>query len=591
MSDGRNPETGPGESWRENFLVADLAASCLKRHGVSEVFGQSLPSMLHLANSDIGIRQIAYRTESSGAIMADGYARVSGRIGVVTAQNGAAAALLVPGLLEALTSSVPILGLIQEVPRDQQHKHAFQEADHRSLLSGCVKWFEKVDRADRVEDYIDRAITIASSGRPGPVVLSLPPDLLLESCKQSESRTAHLGEYPLDRVVPEREKLSETARLLAEAEHPLIVVGGGVHISGAAQEVARLQETFSLPVVTTMSGKGSVNEMHPLSLGVTGGITGEDSRCYYLRDFIDRADLVFLIGTRMAFTATEGWTVYRNAKTLIHLDVDPVEVGLNYEARRLVGDVKATISALLDNTDRPDLTKRKKKRVEVEKAIAAGLEKHRQAVSRVVTSAAKPARPERLVADADRILGADALTCSDASYSTQWTMNFATAKEVGQRFPSPRGLAGLGWGLPLAMGAKVARPEAPVVTFVGDGGFAHSWAELETCVRMNLPIVTVVLNNGILGFQVHAELVKFDRYTDACEFAPVDHAAMARACGCDGIVVDDPADFGDALQTALASGRPTVIDAICDPKAYPPVPLLDKVKPMLDRTPVPQKQR
>jgi acetolactate synthase-1/2/3 large subunit len=379
--------------------------------------------------------------------------------------------------------------------------------------------------------------------------------------------------------------------LIAGAEAPIMVAGGGAHLSGATAEVARFQEEVAIPVVTTMSGKGAMDETHPLSLGVSGGVSGRLGRCRHLMDLVESADVVFLVGTRMGFSATEAWSLYRNATTLIHLDIDPAEIGLNYEAERLVGDVGGTLRAMLDDLPRPDLSKREAARGQVAARIAEGLARHRADIRDLTTTDRLPLRPERMMTLLGELLPEDAIVTADASSATQWVLNYMEARRPGQRFLSPRGLAGLGWGYPMALGAKLARPEATVVSVVGDGGFAHNWAELETAVRMDLPVIVVVLNNGVLGYQVYGELTKYRRFTDACELRPVDHAQIARACGVDAVVVDSATGFADALRQALASGRSMLIDAICDPKAYPPVTALDPVEPLIDLTPVPEKQR
>lgn len=162
---------------------------------------------------------------------------------------------------------------------------------------------------------------------------------------------------------------------------------------------------------------------------------------------------------------------------------------------------------------------------------------------------------------------------ADASYSSMWVVGQLRAADTGSRFITPRGLAGLGWGVPLAMGAKLANPKAPVVAIVGDGGFAHSWAELETMIRLGIPVVTIVLNNGILGYQRDAETVKFGAYTSACHFSPVDHRQIAHACGCEAVRVEDPAMLASHIKTAIEAGRPYLIEVMTDPDAHPPLSL------------------
>src|SRR5262245_31721958 len=226
---------------RRNATVAQAMAAALKRHGVELMFGQSIPSQLHLAAPEFGIRQIAYRTENAGAVMADAFARISHRVAVVTAQNGPAATLLVPGLAEALTASIPVVAIVQDVARGDIDRNAFQESDHFKLFASCTKWVRRVHTADRIEDYVDMAFTAAGSGRPGPAVLMVPYDLFGEGAPAS-SRTVSLGHYPLDRTVAEPAQMTAAAELLATADRPLVVAGGGVHLSNAALELVQLQE-------------------------------------------------------------------------------------------------------------------------------------------------------------------------------------------------------------------------------------------------------------------------------------------------------------------------------------------------------------
>ncbi|OZI43090.1 acetolactate synthase catalytic subunit [Bordetella genomosp. 4] len=551
--------------------VAHRLAEGLKRHGVTCLFGQSLPSLVHLAGREFGIKQIAYRQENTGGYMADAYARATGKVGIVTAQNGPAAALLVAPLAEALKVSVPVIALVQEVSRDQTDKNAFQELDHESMFRPVTKWVRRVTEASRIDDYLDMAFTAACGGRPGPAVLLLPADLLLEPAQASAARKANLGQFPLDRSLPHSAALKEAAELLASAQRPVVIAGGGIHLSGAAQALALLQEQYSLPVATTVMGKGSVDETHPLSIGVASYFMGENGSARYMRHLISDADVVLLVGNRTNQNGTDSWKLYPSGARFIHIDVDAQEIGRNYEALRLIGDARTTLEALCDQLASIDTSARRRARAEVESAIKRGREQHEEQVAALVGSDSAPMRPERIMREIDKRLTAESVVVADASYSSIWIANYMRARKAGSRFITPRGLAGLGWGFPMALGVRVARPQAPIFCVVGDGGFAHAWAELETAVRMKLPVVLVVLNNQILGYQKHAENIKFGEYTSACEFSPVDHAAIARAVGAQGIRVEKAEDLGAALDRAMSSDTVTVIDVITDPNAFPPV--------------------
>jgi len=546
--------------------VAEALAAGLARHHVTEIFGQSLPSALFLATPAHGIRQVAYRTENAGGTMADGYARISGRIGVVAAQNGPAATLLVPPLAEAMKVSIPILALVQDVPLANRDRNAFQEFDHVTLFASVAKWVRRLDDPSRVDEYLDMAISAACSGRPGPTVLLLPRDLLGAPVVPSAvPRRAALGTFPQDRTRPPAEQVERAAELLRSATHPIIIAGGGVHLSGASDAVAALQERASLPVATTTMGKGSVDETHPLSLGIVSNYMGQGSSSRHLREFVRDADVVLLVGTRTNENGTDAWRAYPPEATFIHIDVDGLEVGRNYESLRLVGDARLTLEDLLDALESGDLTDRAAARTGFIARIDAALRQGADELKRLASSDAAPVRPERIVAELDNLTrDQNVIVTTDASYSTIWMGNQMRSRHPGQRFLAPRGLAGLGWGVPLALGAQVADPAARVVALVGDGGFGHVWSELETAVRENLPVVVILLNNGILGFQKHVELVQLGAHTTATDFNPVDHAAIARACGAEAVQVTEAAEVAPALAEALQSGRPYLVEVICD---------------------------
>lgn len=554
--------------------VATRIARALSRHEVEFLFAQSLPSAVVLAAEACGIRQISYRQENMGGAMADGYARMSGKVGVVAAQNGPAATLLVPPLAEAMKASIPIVALVQEVERDQADRNAFQELDHVSLFQSCTKWVRRVQVEDRIDDYIDAAFTAAASGRPGPIALLLPADLLRTRVGSAvAARHASLGRYPLDRTRPSDQAVEEAARLIASADMPVVLAGGGVHGAGACVALAQLQELASLPVFTTNMGKGAVDEYHPLSTGVLGSLTGPRSLGEQTGKLLDDADVVVLVGTRTNQNGTDSWRQIPASARVIHIDLDPCEIGRNFEALRLAGDAREGLRALCDALANLDLRKRHAARNGLEDRIAQCWLRFEQARGPAASSAHSPIRPERVMRELQPWLEEDIAVVADASYSSMWVAGQLRATRGGQRFITPRGLAGLGWGVPLAIGARLAQPASPVVALVGDGGFAHSWAELETMVRHEIAVTIIVLNNGILGFQRDAETVKFGRYTTACHFSPVNHAAIADACGCPSVRIDDPQKLAGAIRTGIGTRGPFLIEVMTDPEAHPPLSL------------------
>ena len=579
---------GAAGSWvRQNlsgYRVANAMADVLKAAGVREIFGQSCPTALFLAAEAIGIRQIGYRTETAGAAMADGAARVSRQISVITAQNGPAAALLVAGFAEATKASVPILAIVQEVPRATADRNAFQEIDHHALFGSCAKWVRRIDVAERAAEYTERAIRIATSGRPGPVVLLVSPDVLTQTCAPAavaaQDSDEPLGRFPLDRTVPVQARLRKLADALLAARRPLVVAGGGVHLSGAADALARLQALAGLPMASTNMGKGAIDESHPLALGVIGNAMGTRSPAKFLQPYVESADFVLFVGTRTNENGTASWSLFPKGAACAQIDVDSQEVGRNYAAMRFTGDAAATLDALCELLQGRCEAVARERLAEFSSLFEQARQAHRKELAPYAGSDASPMRPERIMAELARCEG-DVVWVADASYSSIWLVQYLRSTRPGTRFITPRGIAGLGWGVPMAIGAKIARPASRVVCLTGDGGFAHCWAELETARRHGIPVTVVVLNNGVLGFQINAEESRFGTHTEVCHFGDIDHVAIARACGCEGRAVANAGELRQALDAAAASELPFVIDVKTDPAAFPPITAFEsQLKPL-----------
>lgn len=555
--------------------VAGAIAAALKRHGVEIIFGQSNPTALMLAAEAVGIRQLLYRTENAAGAMADAYARVSNRIGVIAAQNGPAAALMIAPMAEALKASIPMLVLVQEVPASDRDRNAFQEYDHFALFSGVSKWTRRLDDPDRAAAYVDLAMVAASSGRPGPVVLLVAKDMLRQPSRPALNRRQELGTFPLDRPRPHADAIEMAAQMIATARSPIVIAGGGVHGSQATRELCRLVEVGQIPVATTNMGKGAIAESHPLSLGVAANLTGRNGPATAHRALIGEADVVLLVGTRTNENGTDAWTLTDPTARYIHIDIDGQEIGRNYEALRLLGDARSALIDLAEALERQNISQRLQAAAELKEQIRKGREERALALAGEFRSDARPILPQRLMADLDRRLRPQDIVVADASYASAWVAAYLTAQQPGHRFLTPRGLAGLGWGLPFAIGAKLARPDANVVAIAGDGGFAHVWSELEMAVRENIPLTLIVLNNGQLAMQRHGENLGFGESTTGIVFAHVDHAAVARAAGAVGLRIEDPDAFAPALEQAMASGSVTVLDVITSADAFAPLRIFD----------------
>ncbi len=565
-------------SWvRQNlsgYRAVHAIVDTLHAAGVREIFGQSCPTAVFLAAQALGIEQIGYRTENAGAAMADGFARASRRIAVITAQNGPAAALLAAGMSEAFKASVPMLAIVQEVPRANADRNAFQELDHGKLFASCTKWIRRIDVPARAAEYTERAIRVATSGRPGPVVLLVSPDILTASCERGstvpQGGDEPFGHFPLDRPISGQARLQKLADALLQAKRPLIVAGGGVHLSGASEALSRLQRLAGAPTATTNMGKGAIDESHPLSIGVIGNTMGTRSPARFFGPYVRDADLIVFVGTRTNENGTASWTLFPKSATYVQIDVDPEEIGRNYPAIRLLGDAAATLDAVCDLLVGRVEQLASQRLAEFTPVFDQARKDYAKEIAPYAHAANAPMRPERILGEMARLDG-DILWVADASYASIWLVQYIRCTKLGTRFLTPRGLAGLGWGVPMAIGAKLARPGDRVVCLTGDGGFAHCWAELETAKRHGIPLTVVVLNNGELGFQINAEESRFGTHTDVCHFGPIDHVAIARACGCDARAVQTAEGLRRALDDAASSKVPFVIDVKTEPGTFPPL--------------------
>jgi acetolactate synthase-1/2/3 large subunit len=396
-----------------------------------------------------------------------------------------------------------------------------------------------------------------TTGRPGAAHISLPFDVLNGPVDRDQLwADGSLGRYPARRLAPDTFHIERGADLLGAAAHPVFICGGGVVISGAEAELLQIAERLSAPVATTISGKGSIVEDHPLSVGVVGSNGGTPET----RSIVDGADLIFFVGCRAGSVTTERWRHPPPGKPkVIHLDIDTAVFSVSYPVDvPIVGDAKLGLAALneaLGGLKRPLETSA------VEKAKEQKFKKF-QALAR---SGEKPIKPERVVAELSRALPNDAIIVADAGTPCPYFSAFYPVCATGRHFLSNRAHGALGYSLSAAIGAHFARPSVKCVSVMGDGSFGFTCGELETALRYRLPITFIVISNSSYGWIKAGQKSGYSERYFGVDFDTTDHAAVAAAFGLKSWRVTEPDELGKALSEALAHGGPTVIDIVCQP--------------------------
>ncbi|KPL08452.1 hypothetical protein AMJ86_00310 [bacterium SM23_57] len=553
----------------------------LKGYGVKYLFGMDSPESLYKELNRDDIRPITVHDERTAAHMADGYARVTYRPGICTAIHGPGVTNLITGLAEAYVSCIPVIGLVSAVDLELVGKHAIQELDQVSLLKPVTKWVTRVETPDQVPEMLRKAFRIATTGKPGPVVLNLTYNALKNEIEKKTSvnlkAELEFGSVPAIRIAAEPDRISKAANLLLKAQKPCVVAGGGVIQSQAWTELIELAETIAMPVATTMLGKGAIPDTHYLAVGVMGTYTsGTTGRGQVANKIVAESDVVLFIGTQTDQVDTTNWTIPSHDSTIIHIDIDPEEIGRNYTTTLgIVADAKIALAQLVAII-KERLPKQRKKTTRTKK-IAQLTQEWREFIASESNSTTTPINPQRLMKELQTFIDSDTIVVTDASYSSLWVLSHIEFANPGRRFIGPRGLGIIGPGLPLALGAKLAAPTKPVICITGDGGFGYSYSDLETAARYEIPVTVIVLNNRMLGFQKHYERTFYEKAVE-CDFLDINFGQLAETLKCSGQRIKTPDEITPALKAAMKNNRPSVIDVIIDPDVPGPISYFDSMR-------------
>jgi len=534
----------------------------LQAHDAGPMFGmggfQLLP--FYDAARRLGLRHHLINDERAGTFIADAYAKVSGRVGLVDATLGPGATNLVTGLVEALNAGTPLVALVGDSHRDHSWKNMTQESRQIDILRPAAKDVIRVESIQRIPELVKRAFAVATSGRPGPVVLDVPEDVCHAmhtfDADAFSADPAH-GRIPAVRWRPEAGAVEAAAALLAGARRPIVLAGGGVHLSGANDELERFAHTLNMPVAHTMTGKGAIACTDPLSAGVFGRYDR------IANGLIENADVILVVGCKLGEIATKRYSVPPRGKTLIHLELVPEEFDRTVTpALRLCGDAREGLRDL-GAALASQAAEIHARQADYAASVRAAMDKWRSEVAPRLLSDEVPVSMARLLNEINRVLPADGYLVADGGFAAHWGALLFDTKRAGRSFVPDRGFASIGYGLPGAMGVSQAAPGKKVLSLTGDGGFNMMVGELETARRMGLDFTVVVVNNAASGYVKALQHLMYGAGAyQSSDLAETDYSRVAQAFGCTGIRVEKPAELAGALERALATRGPVVVDVV-----------------------------
>jgi len=549
-----------------NVRVAEGIVKALEKMGTQIIFGipgsQTCPFYDAIYSSSI--RHILVRHEQMAAYMADAYAKFTGEPGICDGTGGPGATNLITGVATSWTDSVPVLVFTGQQPLSHLGKGAFQELDHVSIFKPITKWSTQLVKAERTVETVKEAYRIATWGKPGPVHINLPLDVQLQNLTGDDVQL--LEKWPFDlsppRPIGESYAIKEAIKLLASSSQPLIISGGGVHYSSRAWKPLRaLAELLEVPVATTFNGRGTFPEDHPLSAGRMGLHAAS-----YNDEVLARANVILAVGCRFASMSTRGWRNIDPNTVLIHVDIDPENIGKNYPAEiAIVGDAGKVLEKMLEEAERVNIERNRRK--EWLEFLNSAKERWRESEWFIDDlSENSPLKPHRVFMEIRRSLERDAVFTLDAGNNKLWASTFLEIYEPCTWIQS--GCFGpMGYALPAAIACKLASPSRTIVAICGDGGFYMSLHELSTSIQEDAPVIVCILNDMALGTIKHRQRDSYGGRFISVDFKNPDFASVAEAFGCIGLEAKTLSQLRSALKEAIKEfkrGNTAVINIYVD---------------------------
>jgi acetolactate synthase-1/2/3 large subunit len=535
----------------------------LKNMGVKTIFGypggQTIPFYDMLYDSDMD--HILVRHEQAAAHAADGYARASGKVGVCLATSGPGATNLVTGIATAYMDSSPIIAITGQVPTHLIGNDAFQEADIIGITMPITKHSFQPKDPDLIPSMIKSSFEIAASGRPGPVLIDVPKEVQEgELTKFDDTLIDTPGYNPT--LKGNIRQIKKARDLIKQAKKPMILAGAGVIISNACCELKKLADTINAPVMTSLLGKGAIDETDDLALGMLGMHGRKVSN-----DYINESDLLIAIGIRFSDRTTGRLDSFVPDTKVIHIDIDPAEIGKNVDVDLpIVGDARNVLSSL--NKVLADY----KPSEDVDKWTNMIRAKKQELMPRV-TYDDVPLKPQSVIKEISEVLTPESILTTDVGQNQMWAAHFYDTQKP-RKFISSGGLGTMGFGFPAAIGAKIACPEDPVVSINGDGGFLMVCQELATVREYDIPVIAVVLENRTLGMVYQWQSLLYNqRHSQTLLGNSPDFVKLAESFGIDAVRITQPGETKEALSKVIKDDEPILLDVVVDSEeALPMLP-------------------
>ena len=546
---------------KRNYLNgAEAAVKLLDLHKVEHIFGlcgdTSLPFYDALHRLNHSIKHILTRDERSAAYMADAYARVTGKVGICEGPSGGGATYILPGVVEANESSIGLISFTTDVPTTSVGHFPLTELNQKELFKPLTKWNTVINKSSKLADNIRRAFKESTTGKPGACHICFPFDLQTSEVPEKDiwADKSH-SSFPSTPKKPNILKVKKILKSIYNSKNPIIIVGGAIKNAFAENELKKFVEKLNIVLATTVTGKGTLSDNHSNNLGVVGSNGGS----LFTREYLKKSDLIIFFGCRAGSVTTEKWQYPSKDKKIVHVDIDPNVINSNYKSHiSLVAEIKETLKILNKHVI--------KKNFKGDKIVKEVKKKKFKDFNKLSEENSGLIKPERIVKELNNVLPVNTYIVVDPGTPCPYFAAYYNFKKPGRYFLTNRAHGALGYALPAAIGVQVGKPKNRVVSVMGDGSFGFAVGELETAIRLKLPIIFIVISNSVYGWIKAGQKTKFDKRYFSVDFTRTDHSKVASAFGLKTWKVEKPIDLNKTIKEALNYKKgPCLIDIISQP--------------------------